>query len=144
MKFPQIKIKVSLTKGEKVKIQSPEDAHNVFRKLFSKDTLNFSEEMVMLALNRQNEVYGWYRVSSGGTTGTICDPKVIFSILLNAGASAFILAHNHPSNTLSPSDQDKEVTQKLKKAGHLLDIDFLDHLILTDTSFYSMTENGDM
>jgi DNA repair protein RadC len=139
--IPEIKIKVTLRKGEKIEVKSSTDAYNVFKDLFDPNTIVWSEEMILLALNRNNEVYAWRRVSSGGTTGTVCDPKVIFSILLNCGASAFILAHNHPSGALIPSKQDIDITQKLKEGGKILDIELLDHLIIGHDNYHSMADN---
>jgi len=139
--IPEIKIKVTLSEGDRVKINNSTDAYNVFKDLFDPNTIVWSEEMILLALNRSNEVYAWRRVSSGGTTGTVCDPKVIFSILLNCGASAFILAHNHPSNSLTPSVQDLSITKKLKDGGEILDINLLDHLIIGHDNYYSMGDN---
>ena len=139
--IPEIKIKVTLSKGDRVEINNSTDAYNVFKDLFDPNTIVWSEEMILLALNRSNEVYAWRRVSSGGTTGTVCDPKVIFSILLNCGASAFILAHNHPSNSLTPSVQDLSITKKLKDGGEILDINLLDHLIIGHDNYYSMGDN---
>jgi DNA repair protein RadC len=139
--IPEIKIKVTLSKGDTVKINNSTDAYNVFKDLFDPNTIVWSEEMILLALNRNNEVYAWRRVSSGGTTGTVCDPKVIFSILLNCGASAFILAHNHPSGALIPSKQDIDITQKLKDGGEILDINLLDHLIIGHDNYHSMGDN---
>lgn len=139
--IPEIKIKVTLRKGDKIEVKRSDDAYKIFKDLFDPNTIVWSEEMILLALNRNNEVYAWRRVSSGGTTGTVCDPKVIFSILLNCGASAFILAHNHPSGALIPSKQDIDVTQKLKEGGKILDIELLDHLIIGHDTYHSMADN---
>jgi len=142
MKLPEIQIKVTLSKGEKIKIIDSQSAYNVFKDLFDPNTLVWSEEMILLAVNRNNEIYAWRRISSGGTTGTVCDPKIIFSILLNCGASAFLLAHNHPSGTLIPSTQDINVTKKLIDGGEILDIKLLDHLIIGHDNYHSMADNG--
>lgn len=144
MKLPEIEIKVTLSKGEKIKIGNSQDAYNVFKDLFDPNTLVWSEEMILLAVNRNNEIYAWRRISSGGTTGTVCDPKVIFSILLNCGASAFILAHNHPSGSLVPSTQDISITKKLVNGGEILDINLLDHLIIGHDNYYSMADNQEL
>ena len=144
MKLPEIEIKVTLSKGEKIKIGNSQDAYNVFKDLFDPNTLVWSEEMILLAVNRNNEIYAWRRISSGGTTGTVCDPKVIFSILLNCGASAFILAHNHPSGSLVPSAQDISITKKLVNGGEILDINLLDHLIIGHDNYYSMADNQEL
>lgn len=142
MKLPEFKIKVTLKQGETFKITNSESAYEIIKQLISQDTFYWTEEMILLALNRSNEVYGWYRVSSGGTNATLVDPKVIFSLLLNAGASAFIIAHNHPSQSLIPSDADRSITKKLKDAGNLLDITLLDHLILAGHKYLSMSDEG--
>lgn len=136
MTLPKIQIKVTLTPGEKIKISNSTDAHNILSKLFSEDTLAWTEEVILLAVNKANEVYGWYRLSQGGTTGTVLDPKVVFSILLNAGASGFIVSHNHPSGSLKPSQQDINITKKLFNAGDFLDITLLDHIIITPNGSY--------
>jgi DNA repair protein RadC len=141
MKLPEIKIKVTLSKGDKIKITNSQEAYDVFKDLFDANTLVWYEEMILLAVNRNNEVYAWRRISSGGTTGTVCDPKVIFSILLNCGASAFMLAHNHPSGSLVPSIQDVDVTKKLQEGGKILDITLLDHIIVGHGNYYSMADN---
>jgi DNA repair protein RadC len=136
MTLPKIKIKVTLTPGEKIKISHSQDAHNILSKLFSEDTVAWTEEVILLAVNKANEVYGWYRLSQGGTTGTVVDPKVVFSILLNAGASGFIVSHNHPSGNLKPSQEDISITKKLFNAGEFLDITLLDHVIISPNGNY--------
>ena len=136
MTLPKIKIKVTLTPGEKIKISNSQDAHNILSKLFSEDTVAWTEEVILLAVNKANEVYGWYRLSQGGTTGTVLDPKVVFSILLNAGASGFIVSHNHPSGNLKPSQEDISITKKLFNAGEFLDITLLDHVIISPNGNY--------
>lgn len=143
MNLPKIEVKVTLTPGEKYKVTNSEEAYDILKDLFSKDTISFTEEMILLAFNRQNEVYGWYRLSAGGTAGTVCDKKVIFSILLNATAHSFMLAHNHPSGTLTPSRQDIQITQELIDAARILDMEMLDHIIITQDSYRSLRDNND-
>ena len=84
---------------------------------------------------------GYAQISSGGLTGTVCDPKIIFQYALQTNASGIILAHNHPSGNLQPSQADIQITEKVREAGKLLDIALLDHLILTGEGFYSLTDN---
>ena len=98
----------------------------------------------MLLLNRRNSVLGIVDVSIGGISGTVIDPKVVFVVALKAGASGIILAHNHPSEQLNPSQEDIKLTKKLKEGGKLLDIEVLDHLIISRDSFYSLSDNGMM
>ena len=82
------------------------------------------------------------RVSSGGVSGTIADPKMIFKVALEHLASGIILSHNHPSGNLSPSQVDKDLTQKLRAGGQHLDIPVLDHLIFTDKKYFSFADEG--
>jgi len=141
--LPEIKIKVSIEPSEKVyKISSSAEAAELFKELFDKDQIQWKEEVIMLCLNRQNHVLGYFKISSGGTTASIVDAKVIFTIALNCTASSIILAHNHPSGSLKPSEPDKAITNKIKEAGKILDIALLDHLIITSENFYSFADEG--
>jgi DNA repair protein RadC len=100
------------------------------------------EEFWILLLNRANEVLRPVQISTGGVAGTVADPKLIFKYALEHLASSLILCHNHPSGNLSPSQADKDLTRKLKEAGRVLDLPILDHLIFTDSSFYSFADEG--
>ena len=95
-----------------------------------------------MLLNRGNRVLGILDVSTGGFAGTIADPKVIFSTALKCCASSLVLAHNHPSGNLKPSQADINLTRKLKDGGALLDISVLDHLIVTSDSYLSFADEG--
>lgn len=141
-KFPQIKVKVSVTKGDKVTITSPEKMVEVMRSIFNADTIMWTEEVIMVCLNRANDVVGYYRVSSGGFSGTVLDPRVVMTIALNNASSSIILAHNHPSGNLKPSEGDRAVTEKIKNACEFFDMKLLDHLIITDESYFAFSENG--
>lgn len=100
------------------------------------------EEFWILVLNRANIITSRHLISKGGQSGTIADPKIIFNIALENHASSLILAHNHPSGNLKPSNADIELTRKLKSAGMFLDIPILDHLIITDNGFMSFADEG--
>ena len=79
---------------------------------------------------------------SGGISGTVADPKVIFQVALKANASSVILCHNHPSGNTKPSDNDIQLTKKLKKAGEFLELNVLDHLIITPDSYFSFADES--
>ena len=96
----------------------------------------------MLFLNRSNKVICIYNVSSGGVTGTVADPKLIFMAALRVNAVSLVLAHNHPSGSLKTSNADEELTQKIKQAGHFLDMKVIDHIILTSESYFSFADEG--
>lgn len=144
--IPEIKISVSfdkiLKKSELYKITSSRSAYDLFLKVFNADTFHWNEEMIILCLNNSNKVVGFYKISSGGMTGTVVDVRMIFTIALKSLATSIIIAHNHPSGILMASDADKAITKKIKEAGKFMDINLLDHLILTDESFLSFADEG--
>jgi DNA repair protein RadC len=100
------------------------------------------EEFWIIVLNRANKITSSHLVSKGGQAGTIADPKIIFNMALENHAASLILAHNHPSGNLKPSQADLELTRKLRSAGKFLDIPVLDHLIITDQGFLSFADEG--
>jgi len=144
MKLPQTKITVKTKKGDGITYQmkSSSDAAQFFRTIFDADTIQWTEESAMIILNRANEVISVDKLSSGGTAGVIVDTKVVFTIALKLTGHSIILAHNHPSGNLKPSNEDIEVTRKLQKGGDILDIRVLDHIILSDTGYLSMADEG--
>ena len=146
MKIPEIEIKVQLKDNVKVselyKIESSKDAANVFRQIFNADTILWQEEFVMLCLNRSNAVTGFYKVSSGGMHGTVVDPKIVYTVALKSCATSLIVAHNHPSGNLKISEADRKITQKLRDSGKILEIQLLDHLVITQESYLSMADQG--
>ncbi|HDZ06452.1 hypothetical protein LCGC14_0052270 [marine sediment metagenome] len=98
------------------------------------------EEFWILFLNNSNKVLHKAQLSKGGITGTLVDVRIVMKQALELGAVAIILAHNHPSGTLRPSAADKQITQKIKVASETLDIKVLDHLIITQKSYYSFAD----
>jgi DNA repair protein RadC len=100
------------------------------------------EEFWIIYMNNSNKVISKSQLSKGGITGTLVDVRIVFKTALEIGATALILCHNHPSGTLIPSDADKQITRKLKLAGDSLEIKVLDHLIVTETSYYSFADEG--
>jgi DNA repair protein RadC len=106
--------------------------------------IEFIEQFKILLLNRGGKVLGIFEVSSGGVSGTVADPKLIFSAALKANASSLILAHNHPSGNTVPSEADRALTRKVKDGGRLLDIAVLDHIIVTTEGYRSLADEGEM
>ncbi|CAM3778098.1 DNA repair protein RadC [Mucilaginibacter galii] len=98
------------------------------------------EEFWILLLSRNCKIIAKELISKGGLSGTVADPKIIFGIALQHQASSIILAHNHPSGNLKPSQQDIDLTKKIHAAGRILDIGVLDHLIITDGGFFSFAD----
>ena len=130
--------------SDRPKINSSQDCYNVLLSQWNTEIMGFIEEFKILLLNRANRVIGCYDVSTGGTCGTVADPKVIFAVALKCGASAIILGHNHPSGNLKPSQADINLTQKICSSGSMLDIAILDHIILSSEGYFSFADEGFM
>ncbi len=105
--------------------------------------LNY-ENFCIILLNRANKVLKTVKISDGGLTGTVVDPRKVFKIALDNNATSIILGHNHPSGQLTPSDADIQLTKKLKQAGDTLDLPVLDHIIVGDGNYYSFADEGIM
>jgi DNA repair protein RadC len=119
-------------------ISTPRDAAYAARFCFQADDIDWKESFIVIALNRANNVMGFYKVSTGGVTSTVADPRVILQFALLSNACNLILAHNHPSRNSKPSYADEILTDKIKTAASYLDITVLDHIIVTANECYSM------
>jgi len=122
-------------------IEASVDAYNLIAPLL-KDINH--EEFWILLLNHGGKLIKRLKVSSGGVSQTLVDPKLIFKKALDCLASKIILVHNHPSGTLKPSYQDINITKKLQKGGKLLDILIDDHIIITEDGYFSFLDEGMM
>jgi DNA repair protein RadC len=120
-------------------IRSSKDVSDIFQPLLS-DLLH--EEFWILFLNRSNKVINRMKLSQGGISGTVTDVRLVMKKAIECLASGIIVCHNHPSGNLNPSESDNKITQKIKEAGNLMDIQLLDHLIISDKDYYSFADNG--
>ncbi|HEU4717667.1 MAG TPA: DNA repair protein RadC [Bacteroidia bacterium] len=125
--------------GSAVKIASSGDAYALLRSCLS-DLAH--EEFWVVYLNRSNIVVNREQVSRGGMNATVVDPKIVFRKALSAGAANIILAHNHPSGAVRPSEQDMRLTRRLKEGAALLEIGLLDHIIVGDNLYFSFADEG--
>jgi len=121
------------------KISSSRDGYNCVQAIMA--DLQY-EVFKILILNRNNCVLRIETISSGGVSGTVVDPKIIFKKALDYQASSIILCHNHPSGNLSPSTPDIEITKKIVSAGEMLEIKVLDHLIISNQGYFSFADEG--
>ena len=124
---------------EVVQIKCSKDVADIFRPLLS-DLAH--EEFWILFLNRSNKVISRMKLSQGGISGTVTDVRVVMKKAIESLASGIIVCHNHPSGNLNPSEADTRITRKIKEAGELLDIQLLDHLIISENDYYSFADNG--
>lgn len=128
--------------SERPVIKSSKDAADLLMHLWNENKIDLVEQFKVLLLNRANRVLGVVDISSGGITGTVADPRLIFVAALKANAVGIIISHNHPSCNLKPSRADEELTQKIKNAGKFLDISLLDHIIVSSEGYYSFADEG--
>jgi DNA repair protein RadC len=138
----EIKISYNTANTPKVKIISVNKAYQVLLNSWDSDTIELQEEFKVLLLNRANEVLGIYPLSRGGITGTVVDSRLIFAVALKCNATGIIIAHNHPSGTLKPSDNDITLTRSIKKCAELLNINLIDHIIVTKNGYFSFSNEG--
>jgi DNA repair protein RadC len=127
--------------SEQPAITSSQDAFKIFSTHWG-DALHYKEHCMLLLLSRANKVLGITTLSTGGSSGTVVDPKNVFQTALMANAAAIIIAHNHPSGNLKPSQADISLTKKVAEAGKCLDLQLLDHLILAEDFYYSFGDEG--
>lgn len=124
---------------ERKKISSSKDAYE----LMYESLVDLPhEEFWVIFLNRANQVIKKDRISAGGITGTVADVRMIFKMSVEILSCGIILVHNHPSGNTEPSVADKQLTNKLREGGKLLDVPVLDHLIFTDNGYFSFADEG--
>lgn len=128
--------------AERKQIRSSFETYQLLLQVWEQDTMDLQEHFCVLMLNRANQVLALYRLSTGGLTGTVADPRLVFSTALKVCACSIILAHNHPSGTLRPSRADEDLTMRMKEAGRMLDIKVLDHIILSSEDYFSFADEG--
>ena len=124
---------------DNTQIKSSKDVADIFQPLLA-DLPH--EEFWLLFLNRSNRIIGRMKLSQGGISGTVTDVRIILKKAIEMLASGIIVCHNHPSGNTNPSESDTKITQKIKDAGNLVDIQLLDHLIITEKDYYSFADNG--
>lgn len=130
--------------NQRQKISNSQGAYEILTNLFPENTMDYRETFIVLYLNRANQVLGYSVISQGGTSNTTVDIKMVIQTALLANASCIMLAHNHPSGNVQPSSDDNKITKRIIEAARLFDITVLDHIIITNESYYSFTDNGNI
>lgn len=127
----------------KNQITSSSAASSVLYGIFNKVSISFQEECIVMYLNKGNFPLGIQKLSRGGISGTVVDIRLILGTALTSLATGIIIAHNHPSGNIKPSQSDMEITKKLSQGCKLLDIELLDHLIFSpDGKYHSFADEG--
>ncbi|MCB0396838.1 MAG: JAB domain-containing protein [Flavobacteriales bacterium] len=142
---PKIRIVYSrkIKASERPQVTSAQEVVRILRAAWSAQ-IEIREEFMVLHLDQSNRVLGYQLLSKGGIAGTVADIRLIYAAALKSLAVAIIIAHNHPSGNLNPSQSDRILTRRIKEAGEVLDIRLLDHIILTKETYYSFADNGDL
>jgi DNA repair protein RadC len=139
----EINVSYKPTKPAGPRIDSSSKAHEYLRMLYSEERVALQEQFIILYLNRANQVLGAYHAFTGGITGTVADIRIIMGVALKSMACGMVISHNHPSGSLKPSSADKHLTEKIKEAGKLMDINLLDHIIVSpEGGYYSFADEG--
>ena len=144
MTTSEIQISYNPPKGYRPTVNCSAEAYELLIEHYPTETIQLQEHFVIMHLNRANKVIGIHKLSRGGMTSTIADLRILLAVALKSMATAIILSHNHPSGVLKPSQADINLTQKIKEAAALLDIELLDHLIVSSEGFYSFAQEGKM
>ena len=141
-KVGEVKLSYKPKNISKYKVTSSEDAYKYLLSTYKKGTICYKEYFKVLFLNQANQVLGYTLISGGGITETTADVRLIFQAALLTNSVAMILAHNHPSGNLKPSPEDIRLTKQVREAAQIMRIKVLDHIILSDTEYYSFADEG--
>jgi DNA repair protein RadC len=123
------------------RISCSSDVKQYVSKLFDPDTIDLQEQFIAIYLNNNLNIIGFQRLSTGGLNSVTVDVRLIFATALKCSATSVIIAHNHPSGNMNPSQADKQLTKKVGKGLNLLDIKLLDHVIVSSSDYYSFADN---
>ena len=139
--LPEITLKLTPGTMLKKQIKNSNDCVAIFREVFD-DTIELYESMFAVYLNRTNKTIGWIKISQGGLSGTVIDNRIILKAAIESLACGIIICHNHPSGNKTPSNADLNITKKLSEACKILDVNLIDHIILTNDSYLSFADEG--
>lgn len=137
-----IKFKNNCPPENRIQILSSKQMAGLFRSVWCEDNIEYQESFKVAYFNNAKHLLGYFNLSIGADVGCIADAKIIFAVCLNIGANSIAVAHNHPSGILLPSRQDEKLTKKLVTIAGLFSIEFLDHIILTSSGYYSFADSG--
>lgn len=127
---------------ERPVIDGSDDAYQVFLHCWEKESLEYEERMYIMLLNGSNQVLGVHHHATGGRMMVLADIGQMFGIVLKANATGLLIAHNHPSGRLKPSEVDKKLTKEVENVAKLLKVKLYDHLIVTPKAYFSFSDDG--
>lgn len=138
----EIQVSYKPNKIGNAKIITSKEAVQIIRQFWNENTIEMQEEVKVILLNNSNVVLGIYNLSKGGMTGSLVDVRLVLSVALKCLATGIILVHNHPSGSLKPSKADLNIVEKLKNSCKLMEIKFLDSIIITKENYMSFADDG--
>lgn len=139
----EIKISyTSISYNERIKIFDSTKAYNSFKDSWNIETIELFEEFKIILLNHASEALGMYTVSKGGISSTVVEIRHILFVALKTNSTGIILAHNHPSGNLKPSSSDLKLTERMNEACKVMDLNLMDHLILSKQGYFSFKDEG--
>lgn len=137
-------MKVTLNKNEKIKILNSDDIYSVMQRILMRENKidRNKEHFWIIGLAQNNRILYIELVSLGTVKATLIEPMEIFSIALQKRTVKIILVHNHPSKEVKPSEADTDITDRLIQVGKFLNVPVLDHLIISEKTYYSFADTG--
>lgn len=123
-------------------IKSSEDLSKIIRRIIPKSQINYREHFYAMYLTMRNEVIGYHLISVGGINYTMVDVRILLQGALLCNAVSICIFHNHPSSNIRPSSADISLTKKITQACKLVDLNLLDHIIITENNYYSFADHG--
>jgi len=141
-KYSTIAVKLNRVYVKNIRIKNAEEVYEFLKEIWDNDLMNIQEQFAAIYFNQRNNVIGYRVINTGSSTSCIVDIKLLVCLALHSMATGVIIAHNHPSGNLTPSKQDETITAKIKDALKLIDVKLMDHVIVSDTEFFSFAEAG--
>lgn len=139
----EIKISYSnISYDKRIKILDSATAYASFKDSWNIETIELFEEFKIILLNHASEALGIYTVSKGGISSTVVEIRHILFVALKTNSTGIILAHNHPSGNLKPSSSDLKLTERMNEACKMMDLNLMDHIILSKQSYFSFKDEG--
>ena len=136
--------KTTVKPSQRPQLKTSQDCYELLKLTWDENKIKFVEQFKVILLNKAQRVLEIYEMSSGGVSGTVADPRLIFIAALKTNTVNVVLAHNHPSGNLRPSKSDEELTHKIKQGGILLEIKVIDHIIISSEGYFSFADEGYM
>jgi len=141
----ELRYRTNINPKDRAQIKSSQDAYEIFLNSWNRNTIEFYEEFKVLLLNRNHKVLGMTTLTKGSTTGTIVDVKQLLQYALKTNASSIIVAHNHPSGNIEPSEADKAIKKKIVAGCEAIDVKLLDHLVIVhEGGYFSFADIGEI